>query len=403
MKNQSTLFTNKNFIFFFLAALIGVFGEGIYGLTAIVLVLEKTESIVEISKMLVLTLLPSVLLAPFVGVLIDTFDKVKMALICNILRFVTIGMIPASFYLGFFHPFIFYFSVFLSYIIWYVLEPVKESILKEILAPEQYRQGISMVQGAWQVGLLSSAIIAGILMDQFGNIQSILVSGFTYLLAGALFISIKIKVYTTKAETHSINFKKYMQEMSEGWQYLFQNKRAFHFVLTTSMFLPFIYGINTLIVPFNYRVLLGDSVSLGIIDSGAGVGSLLSAVICTLLVRKQRLMKTILISIILTGISTILFSFTNSIFLSFSMYLAIGIFIGNVKVLSRILVFEYVEQRFIGRVMTAVTFLSLTLSIVMSVLIAFVAETNITLAYAIIGIFMAIPFIFTFIGSRKVV
>lgn len=81
MKSNLSLFKNKSLLFFFFAALFGVLGEGIYGLTVIVMFLEKTESVIEIGKMLVLTLLPSVFLAPFLGVFIDRFNKNKLALL----------------------------------------------------------------------------------------------------------------------------------------------------------------------------------------------------------------------------------------------------------------------------------------------------------------------------------
>ena len=209
MKRNQALYKNKNFIYFFFAALIGVVGEGIFGLTAIVLVLENTDSIVEIAKMQILTLVPSVLLAPFIGVLIDKYDKKKIALACNGLRFITIGIIPLSMYFGHFQVPVFYVSIFISYIIWFILEPAKESILKEILSPEHYGQGISLVQGAWQIGLLSSALIAGVVMKYFGNGETIFVSCLTYLIAGFLFSAMRLKKRVHSNPTKSIKLNQY--------------------------------------------------------------------------------------------------------------------------------------------------------------------------------------------------
>ncbi|MGG3564361.1 MFS transporter [Neobacillus rhizosphaerae] len=402
MKSNLSLFKNKSFLFFFFAALFGVLGEGIYGLTTIVIVLEKTDSIVEIGKLLVLTLLPSMLLAPFLGVLIDRFNKIKLAFLCNLLRFLAIVIIPASVAFGFFYVSIFYVSILLSYMIWFIIEPLKESILKEILSPEEYKQGISLVQGAWQLGLLVSAIIAGILMDKLGTTEAILTASLVYILAGFLFVGINTKgdKEASKIEGKP-TLKQYRAELVQGWNYIFQNKKVLYFALATSMVLPFFYSINTLIAPFNYQALKGDGISLGIIDSGAGIGSLISAILCTFWVRNHAIPRVVLAAISLTALSTVLFSLTTSVPFAFIMYLMMGMFIGMVKVLTRLLLFEEVEEKLVGRVMTSVSFVSLAVSIMMSLLIAFIGEVCLTYGYLVISMGLIIPFALTWKGCKS--
>jgi MFS transporter, DHA3 family, macrolide efflux protein len=402
VKNNLSLFKNKSFLFFFFAALFGVLGEGIYGLTVIVMVLEKTESVVEIGKLLVLTLLPSVILAPLLGVLIDRYNKIKLAFLCNLLRFVAIVIIPASVAFGFFYVSIFYVSILLSYVIWFVIEPLKESILKGILSPEEYKQGISLVQGAWQLGLLASAIIAGVLMDRLGTNEAIITASLVYILAGFLFVGINTKGDKAASEIEGKpTLKQYRSELVQGWNYIFQNKKVLYFALATSMVLPFFYSINTLIAPFNYQTLKGDGISLGIIDSGAGFGSLISAILCTLWVRNHAISRMVLVTISLTALSTVLFSLTTSVPFAFIMYLIMGMFIGMVKVLTRLLLFEQVEEKLIGRVMTSVSFVSLTVSIMMSLLIAFIGEVCLTYGYFAISMGLIIPFVLTWKGSKS--
>ncbi|HYK71720.1 MAG TPA: MFS transporter [Pseudoneobacillus sp.] len=394
----SQLLKNKPFIFLFWAALMGVLGEGIFGLTTIVLVLKETNSIMEIGKMLVLTLLPSVLLAPFVGVLIDRSNKYKMAIYANFARFVTLLFIPISAYFGLFHMFIFFITILLSYIIWFILEPVKESILKEVLPQELFRQGISFIQGAWQVGLLASALIAGMLIDLLGSFMTIFIASFTYVIAGFLFLLIK---NSNNSVTNHPKSKGYLSEFQAGWQYLWSNKKALSFVLITSSVLPFFYAINALIAPFNYKILDGTGLSLGWIDSGAGIGSLLSAVLCTFISNKRTQTTILLSSILLLSITTFLFSLSINLFMAFMMYVFIGIFIGNIKVLSRIFVFENINQKYVGRVMTTVSLFSLSFSIAVSLGVSFIAERSIKLSYLIVAIGLALPLLFFIMGMKK--
>lgn len=400
MKKSASLLANRNFTYYFLGSLFGVLGEGIYGLTAIVLVLENTNSIIEISRMLTLTLLPSVFLAPFIGVFIDSFNKRKLMVFCNLLRFLSIAVIPLSHQLGFHQDFFFFLSIFTSYIIWYILEPAKESMLKKILSKEQYGQGIAVVQGAWQVGLLSSAIIAGFIMDQFGDISAVLVSSFTYILAASFFMMMSFQDSRTILKHSNSIITNFTNEMKSGWLYILKTKVLFYFVINCSLILPFFYSINTLIVPFNFEVLNGTSVSLGLIDSGAGIGSFISAFLCIYLARSPKLNTIIVTSILLAAGSIIFFSYSSHITSAFLLYMALGTFIGNVKVLTRLIVYKNVEFNYIGRVMTTISLLSLLLSIMMTLITAFIAERSIGSAYLSITILLLFGLVCTLLGAK---
>ncbi|MEH7885369.1 MFS transporter [Bacillus sp. JJ1609] len=381
---------NRNFSILFFAALFGVLGEGIFGLTAIVIAMEETDSILGIGKMLVLTLLPSMFLAPFIGVMIDKYSKRSIMVICYLLRFVVMAVIPISYYFGLFTSNIFYLSIICSYIVWYILEPTKESILKEILPDKLFHQGISIVQGAWQVGLLSSAIAAGVLIDHFGVHGAELAAASTYL-AGAFLFYFMSDSSKLDHEVVPENVKAYAHEFMIGWHYLIANRSAFYFVLTTSMTLPFFYGINSLIAPFNYQSLEGTGITLGFIDSGAGIGSLASAWFCSFLVGKRNSAKLLFASIILLAVSTLLFSFAKVVSIAFILYLIIGFFIGNMKVISRIYVFENVGQEYIGRIMTTISFFSLIFSMVMSLIVSFLAERSLLYGYLMVAGSLLIP------------
>jgi len=390
MVKGKSLFKKRNFSILFFAALLGVLGEGVFGLTAIVIAMEETHSILGIRKMLVLTLLPSMFLAPFIGVMIDKYSKRSIMVICNLLRFLVMAVIPISYYFGLFTSTIFYLSIICSYIVWYILEPTKESILKEILPEQLFRQGISLVQGAWQVGLLSSAIAAGVLIDHFGVHGAILAASSTYL-AGAFLFFLMSDCRKMNQEAIPKSLKAFAQDFKRGWHYLMVNRSAYYFVLTTSMTLPFFYGINVLIAPFNFQALEGTGITLGFIDSGAGIGSLASAWFCSFLVGKRNSSKLLFASIILLAVSTLLFSFAKVVSLAFILYLIIGFFVGNMKVITRAYVFENVGQEYIGRIMTTISFFSLIFSMVMSLIVSFLAERSLLYGYLMVAGSLLIP------------
>lgn len=399
--NSLSLLKNRPFAYYFLAALMSVLGEGIFGLAAIVVVLDHTGSTFAIGQMLVLTLLPSVLLTPFIGVVIDKYNRTLIAIICSAGRFGAIVLIPVSDYLGFYTHELFTFSILISYIFWFVLEPTKDSIIKQILTKSELKLGISFVQGAWQIGLLSSAIVAGLLIDLIGYEAAMFVASMTYIVAAFFFGFIKrYTPVTSKVPEKPNGTNDYMNEFRQGWRYLIENKRALFLVLATSMTLPFFYAINALIAPFNYVVLKGTGTSLGFIDSGAGIGSFISAAFVVFISSKYKFLLQA--SIILLSLSLIFFSLTSEIWSSFMMYVLVGFFIGVFRILSRTLLYEMVEEKFIGRVMTAITFQSLTLSIIVSLVISYIAERSILFSYIVTAGFISITIIFVALSHKQV-
>lgn len=70
--------------------------------------------------------------------------------------------------------------------------------------------------------------------------------------------------------------------------------------------------------------------------------------------------------------------------------------------LSKSLVYKYVDQLFVGRVMTLISMLGLILGIVASIAIGYLGERNIVQAYYAVGICLAIPIVLTALGILSI-
>ncbi|PFE92817.1 MFS transporter [Bacillus thuringiensis] len=400
--NSFYIFKNKSFFSFFITSLIGMFGEGIFSLTTIIIIAKDTDSVIALSYMFILTMLPSVFLAPIVGVIIDRFNKVKIAIVCNIARFSFIIMIPLFSYMGFSNVTIVYLSIFLSYIVWYILGPTTESVVKELLNENEYIQGTSFIQAAWQVGLLSSAVIAGILLKYLGANITLLITSFVYLLGAFLYFKLLRNYEIKKQDNHEGNgVRAYLKDIKNGWSYFSKNKALLYIGLSACIVTPFFSAINILIAPFNFKILNGSEFTLGIIDSAAGIGSFISVAFCLWLADKKGLPYYLMLSFLLLGAFTVLFSTSTYYLIAFGLYIVIGFFIGNIKVLSKSLIYKYVHESFVGRIMTLISMLGLALGIIVAIIIGYIGEKNILHAYYIVGMLLIIPVILTALGMYE--
>jgi len=69
-----------------LSSFFSLFGDGLFILASIVIVKEMSGGVAALSHMFILTMVPSVLLAPFAGALIDRFQRSQLAVGCQVLR-----------------------------------------------------------------------------------------------------------------------------------------------------------------------------------------------------------------------------------------------------------------------------------------------------------------------------
>lgn len=400
-----SVFRNIIFRYLFVTSIIALLGEGMFTFATMVVIMKQTNSVMAIGSMVALTMLPSVFLSPIEGVFIDKANKVKIASICNIFRFFIILILLSFLYYDLFSLKLMNIVVLVYYIFWYFLVPTMDSMLKEALAEDEYIQGVSLTQGAWQVGGLISALLSGTLMNYVGINITLVISGIINLSLGLIFMKI-IDLYDfqkpvskedkiTKINSHFISIK-------QGFYYIISHKSILYFSLVASVAYPFLQAINVLIVPFNYRMINGNEFSLGVIDSAAGIGGLVSVGLSIFIFKKQNASLYLILSMFLLAVSTLSLIASNSILIAFANYILIGFFAGNFKVLSKSIIYEYVDSLYTGRIMTTISMLSLFLAVIYTLCLGFLGDKDITLAYYTLTVTLVAPMVLAVLGRRAV-
>lgn len=394
-----------NFRTLFLATIFGTVGEGVFGLISIITVATKTGSALSVSLLIVLTTLPTMLLAPFQGVIIDRFDKIRLAWWSNLLRAVNISIIFLIVWIGLFNLIIFYACLFFYYILWYFQMTTTESLLKDVLLEGEAMSGMAFIQSAWQIGVLCAAPLAGLMLDRFGLAPTLALAIMMDVLGALFFLGIKLMPAANTSETRGTPtvrkpltgyVHEYLREIKDGWQYIIRDRMLLLMVFVAASAHPFYQIINTLLAPFIYTRLGEGGFAIGLIEGGAGIGSLLSAVVCLLLIKLSLSGRVLLISELLLMLSVIMFSLTTTLSAAVIIYVAIGLFSGNMKVLAKSFTLETVKKEFSGRVMATVSLLGLMFGVITSLIAGGIADWNIFYAYGFAALFVLAPSIATF-------
>ncbi|CAE6870496.1 hypothetical protein R69746_08544 [Paraburkholderia aspalathi] len=385
---------NPSIVALGIGTVFGTVGEGIFGLATIVAVLHLKGSALSIGSMMVLMTLPSILLAPFQGVFLDRFNIRSLAIASNLLRaliilafaFVVWGRASSLTDL--------YVAITAYYIVWYFMVPLSETMVARIASKDGLHRGMVVLQGAWQAGALGSAFLAGALLTVMPLHAVLIIVAGLDLMSGASFLFVTLPttehVETTGATLpqnvwHAMggHLRSFRTDLTEGWRYIAADNTILWLVLITATLHPFYQAINTLLGPFNQNVLRGDSMSLGLIEGMAGVGSFVSALLCMRAKAFPRSFVYLVGSQLLLIGSVAAFLSISSIGVASGLYFLIGLFSGNAKILSKSMLIQITESGYSGRVLSTSSLLALIAGVASALLSGLFALNSIPLAYLV--------------------
>lgn len=374
------------------ATLFGTIGEGIFGLLAIVAVLHARGSALSVSSLLILMTLPSILLAPFQGVFLDRFDIRHLAVASNAMRAAIVLFLAAASWGRELTMNTLYPAITAYYVVWYFMVPLSETLVTRVTDKDGLHSGMVLLQGAWQVGALGSAFVAGVLLNLVPlSLVFILIASLDALSA-ACFATMKLEAIPARAAARErsglgalirTNVNSFRRDLAEGLAYIRSSKTILALVAVSAAVFPFYQAINTLLGPFNQNVLHGNALSLGMIEGMAGAGSFVSALLCARLTGLDESFRLLMFSESFLALSVAAFALSPSVAVAMALYFMIGLLSGNAKVLSKSMLMRSIDPAYSGRVMSASSFLGLVAGVAASLASGLLAAKLTPLGYLI--------------------
>ncbi|MEA2666997.1 MAG: hypothetical protein QOI11_3941 [Candidatus Eremiobacteraeota bacterium] len=393
------LWRSQTGIFFLAVTLLAPIAGVMFDLTGIVFVAQKQGAPSALGFFVMLTMLPSLVLMPFAGVLIDRYDKYVIGVWANALRFVLTVGLGLGALAGLLSPPLFYTIITLYYVLWYVSQPNMDGILKALLTPEEYLHGVSITQAASQGGNMGAALLAGGIIALFGIPASFFVVGGLIVIGSLCLLRLRF-IHPVETPPALTTVGAYLRDLADGFRYISATRTMIAIALMNGVLFPFYMGINVLIAPFIFRVLHGTSFTLGVVDAACGVGSIIASGLCIVLPRRERLGYTYyILSTVALGLSLLAFTASRSMLTASLAYVVVGIFIGNMKVFAKAMLFRRADHTYIGRASSAVQMLNMGLGIVFALGAGFIGDHSLFLAYAAIIASLGCPLVLAIISA----
>ncbi|MGE6203007.1 MFS transporter [Guptibacillus hwajinpoensis] len=300
----------KNFqVFRFIGGnLVSFFGDQIYLIALPLIVLAITGSPLSMGIVAALERLP-ILIQPFTGVLADRFNRKKLLMICDLGRFLTVGLLGCLYLTDQLTIWGIYAGALLVGVLTQVYNTSQFASVPKLVQKRDLQLVNSINTGIFQTAVFIAPGLGGIIISIFNPGMGLIINSLTFLIGFLVVWSLNIE---SNVQKEKITSSKVFTDIKEGFHFVIQKKP----ILYTNLAMFFsIFGstlfLTMLVIHLKSTAGL-DSILIGYVLSIGGIAAIGGALITNIL-KKHFSYRTILFfASLVGGVSIIAFGMNNS-------------------------------------------------------------------------------------------
>ncbi len=368
----------------FIANLISMIGSGMNSAAVIWYILQATHSEVSLAMLIALQTLPSMLLLPFTGVLIDREDRRQLMMWLDGAR---AGIILLVAMLVFTHHVrlwnVYLMSVLVAVGFW-MFFPTVNALIQELTPGEKMLDSNSLLLAALQGGWLMAGAIVGFVYNHIGLGGVLLIDGASYFVSLACVSQIRkgrVTVLPPQPEIAgealaSSAVGRYIHELGEGYRYLHRNRRVLLIGLAWALFVAAMMTQAVLSAPLSERILHGGAVGYGWLNAGWAVGAFVSVFYASGFIRRHGANRAVMLTMGIIAASLFVLPISHWLALAVTMYFVMGSCRGTGGIALSSEMMQLVPRHFMGRVQNAFSFVASGLQICTALLVGEAAHRD---------------------------
>jgi MFS transporter, DHA3 family, macrolide efflux protein len=351
LNERFSIFKSKSFLLYFSASTVSYFGTGMQFVANSWVALKMTESNMSVAIMLVATIIPGIVLLPFIGVAVDRRDRKKLCSAADMFRAIMIAVIPLLGMLGLLKIWHLYLAVFLVALGDQVYNASIIPLIREVIDKDKLLLANSTAAIGNQTGALVGAGVSGVIVAFFSPYTAMLINAGTFLISSIciMYIRRSAPVYESAGDRKASVAAKLKEDMLTAAGYIRKNAHIVVYYLIILLFIATLRTINILLPAFSTRVLQVGAEGFGYIDAAFALGAICGNFFLPYFksaAKKELAMKT---GVVLMAGALMAFGAANSLFTAIFFYFLIGLFFqARIMYLTRIQ--QTVDPAYMGRV-----------------------------------------------------
>lgn len=352
------------------ANLISMIGSGMNAAAVIWYILQATHSEVSLGLLVALQTLPSLILLPFTGVLIDREDRRHLMMWLDVCRGLVILLVAV---LALTHHVLVWqvygMTILVSVGFW-IFWPTINALVQELTPEDKLLDSNSLMLAAVQGGWVLAGAMVGFVYNKIGLGGILLVDCATYAVSIACVYQVRKGRVTVShlappsAVTAPVTaVARYFHELGEGLRYVAVNRRVLLLGLAWALFIAAMMTQGVISAPLSERILHSGAVGYGWINAGWASGAFTSMLYASWLIRRNGANRSVTATMCLIAASLFVLPETRWIAVAVPIYFVMGSGrgVGGIAISSEMM--EMVPKYFMGRVQNTFFFLASALQI----------------------------------------
>jgi DHA3 family macrolide efflux protein-like MFS transporter len=378
----------------FTANAISMLGSGMNSAAVVWYILQATHSEVALGTLIVLQTIPSMLLMPFGGVVIDREDRRRLIMTLDILRALLILAVAV---LAFQHAVrlwhLYLMSVLVSAGFW-MFWPSITALLQELTPGEEYIYANTFIMAGVQAGWLVAGAIVGFVYNHIGLGGILLIDVGTYVVSITCYAAVRKGRHVVErpehlqAELAEIRhpIARFHRELGQAIDYLKGNSYVVALGVSWSLFVGAMLTQGVVTAPLSDRVLRAGAVGYGWLNGGWAIGATLTAIITPLLIRRFSAPRAIALSMFLLSAGMYFVPHSRWLALAVMTYAVMGSArsLGGTALTTSMM--EAIPKHFMGRVQNTFGLAAISLQLSLGLAVGLLAHRySLTAAFAVIA------------------
>ena len=283
---KKTTWLNRNFVFLLLGQIMSLLGNGTLKFALAMYVLERTGSAAVFAGMLSASMLPTIALSPFGGVLADRMNRRTLMIALDALSGLAALMAGAALPLGYDLPLITALLVALSALGAFE-SPTVQACVPQMLSGDALEKGNAAVSQAAAVASLATPFLGSVVYTAVGMVPVLYAAAACFLLTACLEGFIRLPPPQAAALRSAAMLK---ANLRAGLRFLCREQPdVLKLLLLAALASLFIAGTAVVGFPFLVRTVLGLSAELyGAAESAMGVAAVLGGLFAGLTAGRLR-------------------------------------------------------------------------------------------------------------------
>lgn len=296
---------SRNFKLFFYGQTISLIGTWMQKTAVSWLVYQITGSALLLGVVGFVSLIPSLLLSPYAGSLVDRHNRFRILVITQVVSMIQAGALAGIIFFGYNNILFIIGLSLLQGVINAFDVTCRQSLMVELVDDKaDLPNAIALNSTMTNFARIAGPAVAGIILSTFGTDFCFIANFLSYIPVLICLFMMNLNVQVIVKPVKSI-----WVELEEGFRYVSGDKDLSSVLLMIGISSLFVMPFNTLMPIFAKDLFDGDAKTFSWFESAAGIGSIVSAVYLANLTHSNTLIKLITIAGAIFGFSLLLLAY----------------------------------------------------------------------------------------------